>query len=78
MHIIAISILFFKFTYLNLSRPAFGLYEKIIDIEKWFHEERKDISSLLNTNTPLVIVGNEGTGKTTLLFQWIEFHEAKS
>jgi len=33
---------------------------------------------LLNYNTPLVIVGPEGSGRTTLLYQWIECHEAKS
>lgn len=60
------------------NRPAYGLYEKVIEMEKWFHEERKDISALLNTNTPLVIVGHEGSGRTTLLYQWMEFHEGKS
>lgn len=62
----------------NAYRPAFGLYEKVIEIERWFHEERRDLSSLVNDNTPLVIVGPEGSGRTTLLYQWIEFHEAKS
>lgn len=56
----------------------FGLYDKVIEIEKWFHEDRKNMSALLNQNTPLVLVGPEGSGKTTLLFQWMEFHEAKS
>jgi hypothetical protein len=49
-------------------KPAFGLYDKVIEIEKWFHEDRKTLSVLQNDNSPLVLVGEPGSGKTTLLY----------
>ena len=58
-----------------LLRPMYGAESYIHEIDSWISSDEHEPNARARKNVPLIITGEQGSGKSSILAHWLDFHQ---